>query len=172
VVPALAPRPSRRAEDAASSAVQPELTQRPAWVRWTLLLGSAVIVVALGATARFYWRVHRAVPLTAKDTVVLAEFSNSTGDPVFDDSLKQALAINLEQSPFLSILPDRTVRETLKLMGRSPEERLTAEVAQEVCQRTGSKAVLGGSVASLGSNAAVSGYPASSLEHSGPRHQS
>ena len=150
VPPAVTPRLSRMAEAPASSAVQRELTHRPAWLRWTLLLGSAVIVVALGATAGFYWRLRRAVPLTAKDTVVLAEFSNSTGDPVFDDSLKQALAINLEQSPFLNLLPDRTVRETLKLMGHSSEDRLTAEVAQEVCQRTGSKAELEGSIGRLG----------------------
>ena len=117
---------------------------------WTLLLGAVVVVVALGAAGGFYWRAHRPVKLTDKDTIVLADLSNSTSDPVFDDTLRQALATELAQSPFLSILPDRKVRDTLKLMGHSPEERLTPEVAQEVCQRTGSKAALEGSIASLG----------------------
>jgi len=114
-----------------------------------LLLGGAVVVVALGTTEGLYLRAHRPVKLTDKDTIVLADFSNSTGDPVFDDTLKQALAIDLQQSPFLSVLPDRKVRDTLKLMGRSPEERLNPQAAQELCQRTGSQAVLTGSIASL-----------------------
>src|SRR5208283_4021381 len=124
-----------------------KLARRPG----TLLLGAALVVVVLGAAGGFYWRSHRPVKLTDKDTIVLADFANSTGDPVFDGTLNQALAIDLQQSPFLSILPDRKVRDTLKLMGHSPEERLTAEVAQEVCLRTGAKAVLAGSIARLGS---------------------
>jgi eukaryotic-like serine/threonine-protein kinase len=86
--------------------------------------------------------VTKATPLTEKDTVVLADFTNSTGDPVFDGTLKQALAVDLEQSPFLNILSDRKVGETLKLMGRPPTEHVTADVARELCLRTGSKAVL------------------------------
>ncbi|HSE98571.1 MAG TPA: tetratricopeptide repeat protein, partial [Blastocatellia bacterium] len=89
--------------------------------------------------------------LTDKDTIVLADFSNSTGDEVFDDALKQGLATKLEQSPFLSILTDRRVRDTLKLMGRQPDERLTGEVATEIALRTGSKAVIAGSISNLGS---------------------
>jgi len=81
----------------------------------------------------------------------LADFSNATGDAVFDDALKPALAMDLEQSPFLNILPEQQVRETLKLMGHSPSERLTGETALAVCQRTGSKAVLAGSILRLGS---------------------
>ena len=106
---------------------------------------------------RFYLRsrpatpVTKAAPLTEKDTVVLADFINSTGDPVFDGTLKQALAVDLEQSPFLNILSDRKVGETLKLMGRAPTEHVTADVARELCLRTGSKAVLGGSISNLGS---------------------
>jgi tetratricopeptide (TPR) repeat protein len=95
--------------------------------------------------------VTKAAPLTEKDTVVLADFTNSTGDPVFDGTLKQALAVDLEQSPFLNILSDRKVGETLKLMGRAPTEHVTADVARELCLRTGSKAVLGGSISNLGS---------------------
>jgi tetratricopeptide (TPR) repeat protein len=87
--------------------------------------------------------------------VVLADFSNATGEAVFDDTLKQALAMDLEQSPFLNILPEQQIRETLKLMGHSPSDRLTGETARAVCQRTGSKAVLAGSIVSLGSEFVV-----------------
>jgi tetratricopeptide (TPR) repeat protein len=94
-------------------------------------------------------------PLTEKDTVVLADFTNSTGDPVFDGTLKQALAVDLEQSPFLNVLSDTKAGETLKLMGRTPSERITAEVATELCLRTGSQAVVSGSIANLGSQYVV-----------------
>jgi serine/threonine protein kinase/tetratricopeptide (TPR) repeat protein len=123
---------------------------------WKLLVPVAVVAAALIAGG-LYWHsrsgtpVTKATPLTEKDTVVLADFINSTGDPVFDGTLKQALAVDLEQSPFLNILSDRKVGETLKLMGRPPTERVTADVAKELCLRTGSKAVLSGSISSLGS---------------------
>ena len=94
-------------------------------------------------------------PLTEKDTVVLADFTNSTGDPVFDGTLKQALAVDLEQSPFLNVLSDTKAGETLKLMGRTPSERITAEVATELCLRTGSQAGVSGSIANLGSQYVV-----------------
>jgi hypothetical protein len=81
---------------------------------------------------------------------VLADFANTTGDAFFDDTLKQALAVQLEQSPFLNILSDRKVAQTLRLMGRSPEQPVTGEVARELCQRVGSKAMLAGSISSLG----------------------
>ena len=90
-------------------------------------------------------------PLTEKDTIVLADFANTTGDAVFDDTLKQGLSVQLSQSPFLNLLPEQKVSETLKLMGRTPGERLTQEVAREICVRTNSKAVLSGSISSLGS---------------------
>jgi serine/threonine protein kinase/Flp pilus assembly protein TadD len=96
-----------------------------------------------------------ASPLTEKDTIVLADFTNSTGDPVFDGTLKQALAVDLEQSPFLNVLSDSKAGETLKLMGRTPSERVTAEVATELCLRTGSQAVVSGSIANLGSQYVV-----------------
>jgi tetratricopeptide (TPR) repeat protein len=88
--------------------------------------------------------------LTEKDTVVLADFENKTGDPVFDDALKQALAVQLGQSPFLNILSDRKVEETLRLMGRPSTERITRDVARELCIRTGSKAIVLGSISNLG----------------------
>src|SRR5208283_847369 len=88
--------------------------------------------------------------LNEKDTVVLADFTNSTGDPVFDGALKQALGVQLGQSPFLNILSDRRVEETLHLMGRPSTERITRDVARELCVRTGSKAIVLGSISNLG----------------------
>ncbi|HEX4716188.1 MAG TPA: tetratricopeptide repeat protein, partial [Ktedonobacteraceae bacterium] len=90
-------------------------------------------------------------PLTDKDTIVLADFANSTGDPVFDDTLKQALTVALNQSPFLNVLAENKVTETLKLMARPANSLLTPEVARELCQRAGSKAYVAGSIAGLGS---------------------
>ena len=106
-----------------------------------------LLVVLLGA-AGIYYRSHQNNRLTDKDTIVLADFDNKTGDAVFDDTLKQGLSVQLEQSPFLDLVSERKVNETLKLMGRPAGDRLTPEVAREVCQRTGSKAMLTGSIAS------------------------
>jgi hypothetical protein len=89
--------------------------------------------------------------LTDKDTIVLADFDNTTGDPVFDDTLRQGLSVELQQSPFLSLIPDRQVQQTLALMGQPKDARLTSEVAQQICERTASAMVLEGSIASLGS---------------------
>ncbi|MDQ2776748.1 MAG: protein kinase [Acidobacteriota bacterium] len=89
--------------------------------------------------------------LTGKDTIVLADFNNKTGDPVFDDTLRQGLSVELQQSPFLSLISDRQVQQTLALMGQPKQARLTPEIAQQVCERTGSAAILEGSIASLGS---------------------
>jgi eukaryotic-like serine/threonine-protein kinase len=89
--------------------------------------------------------------LTGKDTIVLGDFENKTGDPVFDDTLRQALSVELQQSPFLSLISDRRVQQTLALMGQPKDARLTPEIAQQVCERTGSAAVLEGSIATLGS---------------------
>jgi tetratricopeptide (TPR) repeat protein len=96
--------------------------------------------------------VTKTTPLTEKDTVVLADFDNTTGDAVFDGALKQALAVELEQSPFLNVLSDRKVSETLQMMGRPANERITVNVGRELCLRTGSKALLGGTISSLGSH--------------------
>jgi DNA-binding winged helix-turn-helix (wHTH) protein/tetratricopeptide (TPR) repeat protein len=98
----------------------------------------------------FYWHSQNANALMERDTVVLADFENSTGDPVFDDTLKQALRIQLEQSPFINLVDDHKVISTLKLTGRSAGDRLTPDVARDVCQRMGSKAMLTGSIAELG----------------------
>jgi len=116
---------------------------------WKTLIALGVLALGIGAGAFFY--VHRAPTLTEKDTIVLADFDNKTGDAAFDDTLKQALAVQLEQSPFLNILSTVRVKHTLTMMGRPPQERLSEEVAREVCQRTESKALLIGSIASMGS---------------------
>ncbi len=119
---------------------------------WRILVPAAVLVsVALIGGGLYYYRSHRTKPLTDKDTIVLSDFDNKTGDPVFDDTLKQGLSVQLEQSPFLDLVSDRKVNQTLKLMGRPAGDRLTPEVTREVCQRTGSKAMLTGSIAELGS---------------------
>jgi eukaryotic-like serine/threonine-protein kinase len=112
---------------------------------------AAVVVVAAAIAGLYLLRSRAALRLTEKDSIVLSDFTNTTGETVFDDTLKQALATQLEQSPFLNILPDQRVRETLRLMGRSTSERLTQDVAREVCQRAQGKAMLTGSISSLGS---------------------
>ena len=94
--------------------------------------------------------------LTEKDTIVLADFNNTTGDAVFDDTLKQGLAVQLDQSPFLNVLSDRKMRDTLKLMGHSAGERITPEIARDLCQRVESKAYLSGAIAALGSQYVIS----------------
>jgi eukaryotic-like serine/threonine-protein kinase len=117
--------------------------RRRATVVWTLIV--------LGLVAALLYFGRRAHRLTGRDTVVLADFANSTGDPVFDDTLREGLEVQLQQSPFLSLLPEQRVRQTLKLMGRSPNSRLTPEIVRDVCQRTQCKAYVSGSIATLGS---------------------
>ncbi len=115
---------------------------------WKVGLSVALAVVVLAAGGYFY--LHRAPKLTAKDTIVLADFANTTGDAVFDDALRQGLSAQLEQSPFLSLLSDERISQTLALMSQPKDARLTHELGREVCQRTGSAAVLDGSIAQIG----------------------
>jgi eukaryotic-like serine/threonine-protein kinase len=117
---------------------------------WKIAVPATVIVVALIAGA-LYYRSHRARPLTEKDTIVLTDFTNETGDPVFDDTLKTALSVSLNQSPFLNVLSDSNVAKTLKLMEKPPDTKLTPDLARDLCLRAGSKAYVAGSIASLGS---------------------
>jgi serine/threonine protein kinase/tetratricopeptide (TPR) repeat protein len=119
-----------------------------------IFAGAALVAIVVAAMLFLHFRSQPA-KLTDKDTVVLADFVNSTGDPVFDDTLKQGLAVQLEQSPFLDLVSDRKVNATLKLMGRPAGDRLTPEIAREVCLRTGSQAMLTGSIAELGSQYVV-----------------
>ena len=116
--------------------------------RWTLRLSAAVVVIGFAVTGWLYLR--RPPRLTDTDTIVLGDFVNTTGDPVFDQTLRQGLAVQLGQSPFLSIVPDDRIRRALQLMGQAPTAPMTGDVARDVCVRTGSTAVVGGSIASLG----------------------
>ncbi len=117
--------------------------------RWPLIAGAVIVIAVLAVGGYFYF--HRAPKLTGKDSIVLADFTNTTGDPVFDDALRQGLAAQLAQSPFLNILSDQQIRQELKFMSQQPTARLTNDLARQVCQRTQSAAVLDGSIAQIGS---------------------
>ena len=120
--------------------------------RWKALVPAALVLVAAAIGGTRYFRSRQATTrLTDKDTIVLSDFNNQTGDSVFDDTLKQGLSVQLEQSPMLALVSDQKVTETLKLMGRPAGDRLTPEVTREVCQRAASKAMVTGSIATLGS---------------------
>jgi len=146
--------PSSGSVPAAGSSASVKVAEVPVAGRkklWKILVPAAVVLVAAIVAGVFFLRPRpAAAPLTEKDTVVLADFDNKTGDPVFDDALKQALAVQLGQSPFLNILSERKVEETLGLMGRPANERITRDVARELCVRTGSKAILLGTISNLG----------------------
>jgi len=159
VAPAIPSSGSTPAMVAASSS---DATQPPAAMAsggsklWRVLLPTAIVFIAALVAAGLYLRSRpeagatKTERLTEKDSVVLADFDNKTGDAVFDDALKQALSVQLGQSPFLNILSDRRVEETLRLMGRPSTERITRDVARELCIRTGSKAIVLGSISNLG----------------------
>ena len=121
---------------------------------WKILVPAAVIFVVVAIAGTFYFRSRQTKPatkLTEKDTIVLADFANSTGDAVFDDTLKTALNVSLRQSPFLNVLSDSDVAKTLQQMTRPADTKITLGVARELCQRAGSKAYIAGTVGSLGS---------------------
>jgi eukaryotic-like serine/threonine-protein kinase len=119
---------------------------------WHIAAPVAVLMVVGLIAGGIYYRSRPSKRLTEKDTIVLADFTNTTGDAVFDDALKQALVVELEQSPFLNVLSDRKVSETLRMMGRPLNERVTTDAGRELCLRTGSKALLGGAISSLGTH--------------------
>ena len=120
----------------------------PRW-SWVIPAAAGVVLIALVAA----WLHFRRTPaLTERDSIVVADFVNTTGESVFDGTLKEALTVQLDQSPYLNILPDSRVREALRYMGRSPDERVSNDVAREICLRAGAKAMLTGSISSLGSH--------------------
>ncbi|MFZ0320107.1 MAG: winged helix-turn-helix domain-containing protein [Candidatus Sulfotelmatobacter sp.] len=133
------------------SKIEVRIAETKPW-GWIAVAGILLLVAAAGTT-RFF--LHRTTVLSEKDAVVLADFANSTGDSVFDGTLRQGMAVQLEQSPFLNLISDQRIRLTLHLMGRSPDAALTPELAREICERTGSDAVLEGSIARLGSQYVV-----------------
>jgi eukaryotic-like serine/threonine-protein kinase len=129
----------------------------PPWKYGALKYGAGAATVVLIAGGFFLWQQRgRARPLTDKDTIVLAGFDNKTGDPVFDDTLRQGLIVQLQQSPYLSLIPDQKIHETLKLMGKPAESAPAGETAREVCERVGARAMLTGTIASLGSQYVLS----------------
>jgi serine/threonine protein kinase/Tfp pilus assembly protein PilF len=154
----VAPATASSATEVTSSSATEKSAQLPPANKtlWKIALPTAAILVA-AIGGLLYFRSHTAAThpaaaaLTEKDTIVLADFDNKTGDALFDDTLKQGLFVQLEQSPFLELVSENKVNQTLKLMGRPAGDRLTPETAREICQRTGSKAMLTGSIAGIGS---------------------
>ncbi len=133
---------------AATAEVELKPAKKSTRFRWAAT-GATILVIALaGGSWLFFSR--KAHALTDKDTIVLADFMNTTGDPVFDGTLRQGLSVQLEQSPFLSIISDPQIQQTLQMMSQKPDAKLTPEIAREVCQRTASAAVLDGSIAQIG----------------------
>jgi len=127
----------------------PASVQRKAGWKYLLAIGASLVLLAF-ATA-FFLRRHQQILLGATDSVVIADFANTTGDPVFDGTLRQGLAVQLEQSPFLSLVSEERIQHTLRLMSQAPEARLTPELAREICERMAGAMVMDGSIASLGS---------------------
>jgi tetratricopeptide (TPR) repeat protein/predicted Ser/Thr protein kinase len=132
----------------AAAELSPPRGKRKVWLR--AAIGAAIVLAALAVVLTLSHR--KAKALTDRDTILLADFTNTTGEAAFDGTLKQAMAVQMGQSPFLSICPEQQVRQTLSYMGRSPDEPVTGDVAREICERQGIKALLTGSIASLGSH--------------------
>jgi len=134
---------------AAISAAESRPAAKSRRFRWVAVTGATVLAAGL-AVGGWLLYARKAHALTDKDTIVLADFTNTTGDTVFDGTLRQGLSVQLEQSPFLSIVSDQQVQQTLQMMGQKPDAKLTPETARELCQRTASAAVLDGSIAQIG----------------------
>ncbi|MBY0495884.1 MAG: protein kinase [Cyanobacteria bacterium] len=144
----------KRAADSAGVAAPPSVGARhPSTVPWRkpVLIG-APLLTAIAVGGFFFYKSINTPALTQKDSVVLSSVVNRTGDAMFDDTLGEALALQLRQSPFLNVVPEQQVQATLRLMGREPMTPITAELGREICQRAGAKALLGGSIAMLGSS--------------------
>ena len=118
-------------------------------IRWAAVAGATIVVIGLAMGGWLFFS-RKAHALTDQDTIVLADFTNSTGDTVFDGALRQGLSVQLEQSPFLSIISDQQIQQTLQMMGQPADTKLTPPIARELCQRTASAAVLDGSIAQIG----------------------
>jgi serine/threonine protein kinase/Tfp pilus assembly protein PilF len=155
VAPSAEPAVTPKGSNATSVLVESGQGKKHFARTWKFFIPAAVLCAALVAGA-LYWRSSKVHALTEKDTIVLADFANTTGDAIFDDTLRQALSAQLAQSPFLNILPDSRIHETLRLMGRSAEERLTQDTAREICVRSESKALLSGSIAGMGTHYSLS----------------
>ncbi|MBV9573365.1 MAG: protein kinase [Acidobacteriales bacterium] len=141
--------PKNRLASSERSTLGPDPPNQPRALTWNMI-AAACLLAALILAAALYWRSRPSPRLTDLDTLVLADFTNTTGDPVFDDTLKQAIAVQLGQSPFLNLLSDAKTRATLKLMSKPPGTKVTAEVARDLCQRAGAKAYVAGAIGRLG----------------------
>jgi serine/threonine protein kinase/tetratricopeptide (TPR) repeat protein len=141
----------RDSESVRPSVATPDVVSKPPtkFARWVLIAVAAIVLIGLGVAARLFYT-HKVHALTDKDTIVLADFTNTTGNKVFDGTLRQGLSVQLEQSPFLSIISDQQIQKTLGLMGQPTDAKLTPAIAQELCERTASAAVLNGSIAQIG----------------------
>jgi serine/threonine protein kinase/tetratricopeptide (TPR) repeat protein len=141
----------RDSESVREAAATPHVASKPPTksAPWALVSVAAIVLIGLAVWARLFYP-HKVHALTDKDTIVLADFTNTTGDPVFDGTLRQGLSVQLEQSPFLSIITDQQIQQTLGLMGQPADAKLIPAIAREVCQRTSSAAVLDGSIAKIG----------------------
>jgi eukaryotic-like serine/threonine-protein kinase len=144
----MAPVSSSASAAAPGSAPVPASQPRP---RWWLYVGVAALVCVLGGVGVVLYN-HRAHPITERDSILVTDFANTTGDPVFDGTLKKALVVDLQQSPFLNVVPNQQVEKTLKFMGRSANEPITSAIGREICQRDGIKAMLTGSIALVGND--------------------
>ena len=142
---------------AATGAAQVELKSiaQSTRFRWLAATGAAILLGGLVVGGRLLHS-RKVRPLTDKDTIVLADFKNTTGNPVFDETLRQAVIVQLEQSPFFNVLSKSKVNEQLKLMGRGPDERLNEDVAGEICQRSGSTALMAGAISNLSNQYVIS----------------
>jgi serine/threonine protein kinase/tetratricopeptide (TPR) repeat protein len=123
---------------------------------WRVLAAGVGVVAAAAAGIFIYSNSNRTGAFSERDSVVLADFANSTGEPVFDDTLKEALEVQLRQSPFLSVLPEQRLQGTLRLMGRRPDEKITAALGRDICERTASKALIAGAITQLGQSYVIS----------------
>jgi eukaryotic-like serine/threonine-protein kinase len=149
---------------------QPAVTGVRWHPRWKLLIPVVVFLTVTLAVGGLYWRSRAAVKLTDKDTLLLADFENKTEDPIFDGTLREGLAVQLQQSPFLTLLPGPEVRRILQLMGRPSDVRITPEMGREICEREGLKAYIAGKIAPMGSHyvltlAAADGHSGAMLAH-------
>jgi len=140
------------AHGSGDSTISPKLR----WMRWQILATAAILLAGLAAAAFFYWRKPNVPQLTDKDQIILADFTNQTGDPVFDSTLKEALAIQLEQSPLIQLVSDAELHNNLQYLGQPKDQHITPELAQQIGQRLGVKAYLSGAIASLGNSYVVS----------------
>jgi tetratricopeptide (TPR) repeat protein len=152
--PAAVASPESRQTSSKNRAVAPvpaAVTEQAASRRWKVLVPVALVMIALLVAGGLFYRSHKTQALTEKDAILLSDFTNTTADPVFDSTLKKALAVSLGQSPYLNVVPDSKVQQTLKLMGKPPEIRITSDIGREICQRAHIKAMLSGAIAPLGS---------------------